>query len=225
MINKIDGSRNYVYTKQKKIERSDSGEKFSLDYKNGESLSEAKDKKELSRQKKEQSVERDGVRLELSGNMQTAGADRQEQTKKENVQSEPARISLFETIRAYVMTAVATVREFFHKIWTDQPAEEVLSETSEVDEITDTDEIADTSDGETVLVAETASEHLDREILQFLRDGDVDQAINLLTDNGRRTVAKNSTLLTSYNKDGRVVEPSASVRERALYGDRNTWKL
>lgn len=256
MVNKIDGSSNYIYTKQKKIDIPDTDQKFSLDYKNGEMSSKAKDKKDLSDQEKQQSVERGGVKLELSVGAQTADADRQTRAEKEKTKSEPGQVPLLETIRSYVMAAIAAVQEFFRKIWNDQPAEEgtaddgemltetpdtmdmlvetvdaneMPAETSNSNEIlaetADTDEIVDNSDQELALSAEMDPGRLDREIQQSLRDGDVDQAISLLTDNGKRTVAKNSSLLTSYDKNGRVVEPGASVRERALHGDRNTWKL
>lgn len=259
MVNKIDGSNNYVYTKQKKIDIPDTGEKFSLDYKNGGLSSETKDKKELSDQEKQQSVERGGVRLELSVGAQTADGGRQTRADKEKAQSESGQIPLIETIRSYVITVIAAVQEFFYKIWNDQPtgemqaeavdADEILAETVDAEEILvetpdanemlektlnadkiqaetdDVEEIVDNSDQELAFSAEMDPGRLDREIQQSLRDGDVDQAISLLTDNGRRTIAKNSTLLTSYDKNGRVVEPGASVRERALHGDRNTWKL
>ena len=51
------------------------------------------------------------------------------------------------------------------------------------------------------------------------------QVISILTDNGNRTVAKNSTLLTYYDKRGRITEPNASDRERILYGDKNARNL
>lgn len=68
-------------------------------------------------------------------------------------------------------------------------------------------------------------ERLNREIQPYLRNGDLNQVISLLTDNGKKTTARNSTLLTYYDRNGRMVEPSASDRERILYGDRNTRKL
>lgn len=64
-----------------------------------------------------------------------------------------------------------------------------------------------------------------REIQKSLRAGDMEHVISLLTDNGKRTVAKHSTLLSGYDKNGRAVEPSASVMERILHGDKNTWEL
>jgi len=60
---------------------------------------------------------------------------------------------------------------------------------------------------------------------EYLRRGDLNQVISILTDNGKKTAAKNSTLLTYYDRTGRMVEPNASDSQRILYGDRNTRKL
>ena len=70
-----------------------------------------------------------------------------------------------------------------------------------------------------------AEQRLDREIQPYLRKGDLNQVISLLTDNGKKTVAMNSTLLTYYDRNGKMVEINASDRERILRGDRNTKKL
>ena len=49
--------------------------------------------------------------------------------------------------------------------------------------------------------------------------------ISLLTDDGRRSVAKNSTLLTYYDKNGKLTQINASDRERILHGDRHVKTL
>ena len=247
MVNKVDGNNYYVYTNQKKIDILETGEKFSLSYQNNESPPEAKDNKKVLDQEKQQ-TERSGVMLELSGRGRDAGADRQKQmeTAKAQGERESKQVPLLETIRTYVMAAITAVREFFYKIWNDQPQEDVsqdvrllegisqdlsseedglqgaLSESSQ-DVLQEPVEIIDDSDGVSAPAME--EERWNREIQQSLRDGDMDQVIKLLTENGKRTVAKNSTLLTSYDKNGRVVEPNASDRERALHGDKNTWKF
>lgn len=276
MINKVDGNHYNTYTKQKKIEVTDSGEKFNLGYQKKESSSGAQDKTEVSDQEKEQALERSGVRLELSVGGQAAEADRRKQAEAAKTQggNGSAQVPLLETIRTYIMAAITAVREFFHTIWNDRPSEAVsqesqslgddLQEVQELDGVPqeeqllegvlqgeqlvegdpqDTrlfgsnlrdmrsekgalqkpEEILDTSDEASVLALE--EERRNREIRQSLRDGDMEHVIRLLTDNGRKTIAKNSTLLTSYDKNGRVVEPNASDRERALYGDKNTWTL
>lgn len=230
MVNKVDGNNYYVYTKQKKIDVPDTGEKFNLGYNKNESSPEAKDKKEISDQEKQQEAERSGVMLELSGRGQNTEADRRKQEEAAKEQSASGQAPLFETIRTYIMTAITAVRDFFHSIWNDQQPEDTMSDvlqeaSREVPQgITqEPEEIIDASDEVSVLAME--EEQRNREIQQSLRNGDMDHVINLLTDNGKRTVARNSTLLTSYDRNGRVVEPSASVRERALHGDKNTWNL
>lgn len=248
MINKVDGNNPYTYTKPKKVDIPDTGEKFNLGYQKKESSSGANDKSQISEQEKQQALEQSGVRLELSVGGQAAEADRRRQAETAKTQNEnaSARLPWLETIRTYIMAALTAVREFFHTIWNDQPPEttlqddqllndqppeNALQDSSQMDEMQqdvrsleeDPQEIIDTSDEASVLALE--EERRNREIQQSLRNGDMEHVISLLTDNGRKTIAKNSTLLTSYDKNGRVVEPNASDRERALYGDKNTWTL
>lgn len=219
MINKISGNDSYIYTKPKKIDVPNTGEKFNLDYKNSEMPAETKDKQEVSGQEKQQSVEKSGVRLELSSASQSADVDRQSRETQENAQIASERIPLLETLRSYAMAAIAAVKDFFHKIWDEPQPEETWSQT------VDSGEVVYTADKEGALLAEADPGILDREIRQSLQDGDMERVISLLTDNGRRSIAKNSSLLTSYDKNGRMVEPDASDRERALHGDRNSWTL
>lgn len=273
MVNKVDGNNYYTYTKQRKIDVPDTGEKFNLNYQKGESSPDAKDQKEISEQEKQQAAEKSGVRLELSTNARDAGAGRQKQTQAETAKAQSAagQAPLLETIKTYVMAAIAAVRDFFHSIWNDQPQENAsnielsegdpqdiqsledvpgdvrlmegsLSEDASEIQVVEgdpqdvrpvrsalsetlrgTEEIIDASDERSVQALE--EERRSREIRNSLKNGDMDHVIRLLTDNGRKTIAKNSTLLTSYDKNGRVVEPDASVRERALHGDKNTWEL
>lgn len=65
----------------------------------------------------------------------------------------------------------------------------------------------------------------DEKIRKHLRSGNLTQVINLLTDDGRRTVAKNSTLLTYYDKNGKLTQINASDKERILHGDRHVKTL
>ncbi|MFG6338181.1 MAG: hypothetical protein K1W31_07055 [Lachnospiraceae bacterium] len=65
----------------------------------------------------------------------------------------------------------------------------------------------------------------DEKIRKHLRSGNLEQVISLLTDDGRRSVAKNSTLLTYYDKNGKLTQINASDRERILHGDRHVKTL
>lgn len=65
----------------------------------------------------------------------------------------------------------------------------------------------------------------DKEIQKYLRSGNLEQVVSLLTENGHRTMAKNSSLLTYYDRTGRLTSLSASDQERILHGDRNVKKL
>lgn len=258
MVNKIDGNSYYDYAKPKKVDIPNTGEKFSLGYQKDELPSEFQDKKEkeVSDQQKQQAAERNGVRIELS----SKGVEKQKQAETKESQANAFGLTdLLESIRTFLTTTVAAVKDIFSKIWNDpQPGDAVqdssgtietaealeIMETAESLEAAETAEILDNTGiagaisvteiieatehadaTEDAAVPQITVEKQDREIRQHLQKGDMNQVIRLLTDNGRKTVARNSTLLTYYDRNGRVVELDASVKERTLHGDRNTQKL
>lgn len=243
MVNRVDGNRYYEYTKLKNVSVSDTGEKFSLDYKQDE-LSGEKEKKEkeVSEQEKQQAAEKAGVKVELSSYGRAAGASDKLRTDTVRNRADAGQgQSLFASIQEIFKTAIAAVKDFFDKIWNDpKPEDAVKADVIEPEGIgaesgasQDFSELMDAqvqAAQETVPV-ETAEAfyrneaRLNQEIQPYLRKGDLNQVINLLTDNGKKTAARNSTLLTYYDRNGRMVEPSASDSQRILYGDRNTRKL
>jgi len=249
MVNKIDGNNYPIYTRQKTIDLPDTGEKFSLSDNRNESTQESKGRKEkeITDGGKQLQTERGGVSLELSSNGRNAGADRQKQPEATQGVSAAGQPSLLETIQTFVMTAITAVRDFFRQIWNDKPQE---NDTQDTPDLTAEDNPSAFSVEAELLKEEPLEENLTDQVLlktgaagqetsegeqteagfsehiirQSLLNGDMNQVISLLTNNGKKTLAKNSTLLTSYDRHGKVVEPSASDRGKILYGDRNSWK-
>lgn len=230
MVNKIDGNNYYVYTNPKKVNIPDSDEKFSLDYEKEESQSGLKDNK--------LAAEQNGVRIEISGK----GMEQQKQAETPEHTNAPGTTSLLNTIRTFLTAAIAAIKDIFNKIWNNPLPADALKDTPEnidyagiagdteppeapdairVTEIIETTGFTDTAE----TVSPTDEENSEREIQKHLQNGDMEQVIRILTDNGRKTPARNSTLLTAYDKNGRMVELDASIRQRTLYGDRNTRKL
>lgn len=249
-IDRIDGNKYYEYTKIKNLNVSDADEKFSLDYKQNELSPEAKDKKDTKDDKKVSEQEmggaakQNGVRLEISQNGRLAATDKHRQTAqaKKVFGAGMSPAALLESVKEFVTGAVAAVKDFFYKIWNDpQPEDssaavrtdenELFQQTGSnaVQTIQDTDasepDASEESGQDTAASYRMKEAKLDKEIQPYLRNGDLEQVISLLTDNGRRASARNSTLLTYYDRNGRMIEPNASDRERILYGDRNTRKL
>lgn len=247
MVNKIDGNNYYVYTNSKKVSIPDNDGKFSLDYEKDRSQAGLKDNKELSDSEKEQAAERSGVKIEISGK----GMEQQRQAETMEHPDASKTTSLFDTIRTFLTTAFAAIRDIFGKIWNSQPSEDTINDSTQVPETADIPEnmdsagipedmelpespgiIKNTEIAETPGITDTVEtvsptdeENSEREIQKHLQNGDMEQVIRILTDNGRKTPARNSTLLTSYDRNGRMVKLDASVRQRTLYGDRNTRKL
>ena len=236
-IDRIDGNKYYEYTKIKNLNVSDADEKFSLDYKQDSMQSEKekkKDKTEEGQEAKQPEVHQ-GVRLDISNNarMSAAAAKRAQENTPEKPLFTTSPLEFLTSVKEFVNTAIAAVKDFFYKIWNDPQPE--ISDTDAVGqeenpllEITEQDSVP-ISQSETQYESESdyrmQEALLDREIQPYLRSGDLNQVISLLTDNGKKEAARNSTLLTYYDRTGKMVEPNASDRERILHGDRNTRKL
>ena len=261
MVNRIDGNNYYDYQKLKNVNIPDASEKFSLDYKQNELQSEAKEKKDKAENAVDEqklSSDKSGVKLELSSRGQSVAAGKsyiglsKPETKAESQ-------SLVDAIRTFVSTAIEAVKDFFYKLWYDEPKPEdagsieamgsdalgsefLKSESAEQSAAIEESEPGDLSDfAKTALMEDQSGSNMQeidagtayrmdvekrhREIQPYLRKGDINQVINLLTDDGRKTIARNSSLLTYYDKNGRMVEPNASDRERILHGDGNVRKL
>lgn len=239
MVNRVDGNHYYEYTKLKNVSVSDTGEKFSLDYKQDELSSEKEKKdKEVSEREKQQAAEKSGVKVELSSYGRAAGSsDKSRADMVKGRTSAGQGQSLFASIQEIFKTAIAAFKDFFDKIWNEPEAEETVkadavnpegigaeSEASQnFSELLG--EQQDTEPPETAESFYQSEARLNQEIQPYLRKGDLNQVMNLLTDNGKKTAARNSTLLTYYDRNGRMVEPSASDSQRILYGDRNARKL
>lgn len=64
----------------------------------------------------------------------------------------------------------------------------------------------------------------DARILHALKSGDRQNFRSLLSEDGKRTPARNSSLLTYYDAKGNLISPDASVQQRVLHGDRGSMK-
>ena len=245
MVNRIDGNNYYDYQKLKNVNIPDASEKFSLDYKQNELQSEAKEKKDKSENAADEqklSSDKNGVKLELSSRGQSAAAGRSYMGLSKS-DTKPESQSIVDTIRTFVSTAIEAVKDFFYKLWYDDPQPGDAGSIETMESVALESETLDSESAATIETSETdghaeAEQEIDagtayrmdvekrhREIQPYLRKGDLNQVINLLTDDGRKTIARNSSLLTYYDKNGRMVEPNASDRERILHGDGNVRKL
>lgn len=236
----------YDYSSQlKPAKNTESQEKFSLDRQKEQTAPDRKAEKGEDKKLHEKpgvDIKRQGVRLELSGrNVDEPGPERETAQKAgENGAQSGSLFALFKNL-------LRSVKDFIYKIWNESPEETVISEDVTPEEAAryteeyyrlkgiawepagvapETAENADVTD----TAAQEADPKIqeaerDEKIRRQLRSGNLEQVISLLTDDGKRTVAKNSTLLTYYDKSGKLTQINASDRERILHGDRNVRKL
>lgn len=228
MINRVSDNEYYDYRKLSPPTSADTtgdNEKFSLGY---QRTDDKKDEDEIEERISEKGMDknlgkndsramvRGGVKLELSEN-----------ARKEAVEGNRAIFAdLLNRVRTFVNAFVCSCRELFNRIWNDPvPDEEVLP----VEEVPseETDRLSEeyrNIHNEQDMPAEREV-RTEKDIQKYLRSGNLEQVISILTEDGSRTIAKNSSLLTYYDRTGRITPISASDQERILYGDRNVKKL
>lgn len=244
----------YDYNKLKLSRSSGGEEQFSLDYQDKPELSSKKKedkedgqpssaksagtRRELVRQSKS------GVTLELSN----AKAETDDKVRQEGNSNRPAGSILPAGLREIFRNLLRSVKEIFDRIWNDQPSdvqsEDVTPEEAErytqeylamkgLDtENADASYQASDVSLRTSSITEQSAQadrqrppDRDAEIQKYLRSGNLEQVMSLLTENGHKTIARNSNLLTYYDKTGKLTQINPSDRERILHGDRNTKKL
>ena len=238
MIYRVGDGNNpaYDYSSQlKSVGNAEGQEKFSLEHQKEQASSSKKEEKGEDKKIHEKpgaEIKRsDGVRLELSG----AGKAEEESSEKAASRMSAANGgSLWQT----VLSVWQAVKDFLYRIWNDETPEIISEDVTpeEAERYTEeyyalkgiAPETFKKQEPEAVSTEESEKEkqaERDARIRKHLRSGDLDQVISLLTDDGKRSVAKNSTLLTYYDRSGQLRPINASDRERILHGDRNVREL
>lgn len=238
MIYRVGDGNNpaYDYSSQlKPAGNAESQEKFSLEHQKEQASSPKKEEKGEDKELHEKpgvEIKRSGVKLELSG------AGKAEEEKSEKTAARTAAADRGGSLWQTFLSVWQAVKDFIYHVWNDE-SPEILSEDvtpEEAERYTEeyyalkgiTPEAIKRQEPEAVSTEESEKEkqaERDARIRKHLRSGNLDQVISLLTDDGKRSVAKNSNLLTYYDRSGQLRQINASDRERILHGDRNVRKL
>ncbi|MBD5486442.1 MAG: hypothetical protein HDR18_13145 [Lachnospiraceae bacterium] len=246
MVNRVNGNEYYDYSQLKMpdaADKTDNGEKFSLNYQHTQEETTEKDKKEKDGETEKlnngtRTVLQGGVRLELSRNSAQTVSDR---TRGKEERPQDTGQKLIGMVQSWLQAFVQAVKDIANKIWNDpipqdetsveqiKSEDETVQETQAPERLTEEylalhpEHMRNTQEVESSSLRR--GENRDKEIQKYLRSGNLEQVISLVTDNGRKTMAKNSTLLTYYDRHGRITPIGASDQERILHGDRNVKKL
>ncbi len=211
MIDKINNQKYYDYAKvnqQKRESTEASG--FSLNlgkegviYEQSEQKKTEKPKESVLEQEETDGSARSarGVKLEIS--------DRGFQKSVREKQ----RGSLAEEVKKYARMAVDFLKAVWDRVWNDKPEvlepEEVKQE--EFPEILE-DKIAE-------------SIYSQAEIRRIFQRGDQQEIADFISNHGEKQLAKNTELLTQYDRKGSIVGISNSDKDLILHGNRNQIKL
>lgn len=173
-------------------------------------------------EKKQDNAKRQDVILELSAD--STKKEREEEPKKVSTSSELT----FEQIKKTVLSAIRFFKDTWRLIWEDTPADAVqrgerVSGAEEKEARRDEFFMPSVQEQE-----QTGYQSVDTkqaEVNQVVRSGNLDALTAMLTNNGKTKPARNSGLLTTYDRMGRIIELDATEEERILHGEKKFIKL
>lgn len=244
MIDKINNQKYYEYTKAKQQNRGpvDSSEfnqnleREGVIYEKGKQKKPAKPKEtaEISEENHAQNAKAQagaGVKVDISDR----GYQRAEKEKQ--------RKSIVEDIRKYAAIAVNFLKSVWDKVWNDPKTVEdtaefpdILEETLEMQaEENRAEPFLSASENALSLPAEKARladyprtnelHYSKDEIRRLFRRGNRKEIEDFISNYGERQLAKNTELLTQYDKKGSIINLSNSDKELILHGNKNEVKL
>lgn len=210
MIDKISSQKYYDHAKvnqQKRESTEASG--FSLNlgkegviYEQNEQKKTEKSKEAAQGQEEPSGLGRaSGVKLEISNR----GYQKSVREKQ--------RGSLVEEVKKYAQIAVDFLKAVWDKVWNDKP--EVLEpEEAEKEEFP---EILEDKIAESIYTQE--------EVRRIFQRGSQQEIADFISNHGEKQLAKNTELLTQYDRKGSLVGISNSDKDLILHGNRNQIKL
>lgn len=246
MIDRINNQKYYEYSKinKQKKETTESAE-FHMDFGKQGVIYEKNEQKKTEKtetsfeEEKEQraSTKSNGVKLEIS----SQGYEKSEKGK--------TKASLLEGVKKYAAIAVDFLKNIWDKIWNDQTSAkeaefpEILEEqmaqkygTEEETWLALPEEAAGFSNermSESITepsgwrtsnqIAESI--YTQEEIRQIFRRGNQKEIEDFLSNHGEKHLARNTDLLTQYDRKGFLVGINNSDKELILHGSKNEIKL
>lgn len=224
MIDRIDNTNyynNYPTTQKKKVDTND----FSLNLKN----------KPFTEEKEFTKEDTSGVQLDLYHDTSSSMEKERTHEKQPSVQGNTVSSGVtLEQMKQVIHSFVQLVKETWNAIWNEPSVkEEMQSQESKedvvdiVDATVDNQALFEAKDmaGNNSYTARGEDKPEDILVQRALKSKDLNRLTDMITQNGKLKLAKNSQLLTTYDRQGKIVQLDGSEKERILRGDKNLMKL
>lgn len=170
----------------------------------------------------------EGVKLDLS-----SSRNAEEETSFDNAQSKkqsdekalPITTSItLEQIKDTILSFVNLIKDTWKTIWEDNSDNKEGKEKEQI--LATIEEPGIDKYGKDGKYKEQMSlKQQNSDVEKVLKSKDINQLTAMITNNGKLKLAKNSQLLTTYNRQGKIVDLDGTQKERILHGDRNLMKL
>ncbi len=222
MINRVDGQHNYTNPYERQKRKSGRVEAdapaFLLDYDEKGVVWERGSDSQKGQVPKE-SVSSDGKKEAEKKKKPQPAAETQKEVREPEPATKENKGRFFQNI---VERLRGLVQGFLQLVWYSgeekaEDAEEAQSESGEAIEALQAEEAADTAGEDAETAQELSEEEEDRQLRELIAKKDEKGFMNTLTRGNRRKPARNTSLLTSYDRRGRLVKPDDAEAGRLLH--------
>lgn len=165
-----------------------------------------------------------------------------EQTEKQTSAFRESLMALWENVRTFFSNLWHNIKKMFGNVWESKPLAEGMesmrreSPNKSAESLTAVDSSAPGSPTSPTLLSESGNNtpsnsidaleaERDSKIRQALADGNRDEFRSLISDDGKKIPAHNTSMLTTYDSSGKLVNIDPSDENKILHGDRGTRKL
>lgn len=241
MVDRINNQKYYDYSKVNQQKRQTAeGAEFNLNAGREGVIYEKEQQKKPAKSKE------DSLKLEEQGTKEAGGSGVKLEISHKGYEKsvrEKQRISLMEEVKKYASLAVDFLKSVWDKVWNDNSRakaaefpeilEDKISEQEEsweagLSEIENTDFSEERiKSNSTIKFSNQIAESIytQEEIRQIFRRGNQKEIEDFLSNHGERQLAKNTDLLTQYDRSGSIVGLNGSDKDLILHGARNQIKL
>lgn len=130
---------------------------------------------------------------------------------------------LWNTVKSFVSGLIKNIRQIFGNLWDSKPLGDGIESINKKSSANNTNNNLPSSRKPASIDELEASR--DEGIRKALNSGNKDEFRSLISENGKRRPAKNTSMLTTYDSRGKIVSLNPSDENKILHGDRGSKKF
>lgn len=225
MVNRVSGGSGYhIYdsvnltgkndqdSDNRGSDYADIANNVSDDDRNGVVLDLSGSEKKIASQKDARTVEKETSDVKQADEDLSLSADTSADT------SSSSTSSFISSVKDTINQLITVFKNFFASLWNGSGKSSDITDSDDKAAALSSDDLSDTDSTDIMPANENVLSETE-DVIDLPKTDDLDSIKSYLNDYNGHRLARNSSLLTSYDRFGRLVEPGVSDKDKILRGD------